>query len=150
MKLLCGAENGMNWFPLMQNAPCSKATYGFREQAFSGNSDRPLSCNFCQYSHYKHWKVGKLHADGTVKELSLRSPRKQFTGDRRHSSKTDSKLYRSVTTRAYGVRKWSLYVPPALTYQYSAFCHTVYLCVPYGSHNKQRLFPQTALTGWAL
>jgi hypothetical protein len=28
--------------------------------------------------------------------------------------------------------------------------HTVYLCVPYGSHDKQRLFPQTALTGWAL
>jgi hypothetical protein len=28
--------------------------------------------------------------------------------------------------------------------------HRVYLCVPYGSHNKQRLFPQTALTGWAL
>jgi hypothetical protein len=28
--------------------------------------------------------------------------------------------------------------------------HTVYLCVPYGSHNKQRLFPYTALTGWAL
>jgi hypothetical protein len=28
--------------------------------------------------------------------------------------------------------------------------HTVYLCVAYGSHNKQRLFPQTALTGWAL
>jgi hypothetical protein len=28
--------------------------------------------------------------------------------------------------------------------------HTVYLCVPYGSHNKQRLFPQSALTGWAL
>jgi hypothetical protein len=28
--------------------------------------------------------------------------------------------------------------------------HTVYLCVPYGSHNKQPLFPQTALTGWAL
>jgi hypothetical protein len=26
----------------------------------------------------------------------------------------------------------------------------VYLCVPYGSHNKQRLFPQTALTGLAL
>jgi hypothetical protein len=25
-----------------------------------------------------------------------------------------------------------------------------YLCVPYGSHNKERLFPQTALTGWAL
>jgi hypothetical protein len=28
--------------------------------------------------------------------------------------------------------------------------HRVYLCVPYGYHNKQRLFPQTALTGWAL
>jgi hypothetical protein len=28
--------------------------------------------------------------------------------------------------------------------------HTVYLCVPYGSHSKQRLFPQTALTGLAL
>jgi hypothetical protein len=28
--------------------------------------------------------------------------------------------------------------------------HTVYLCVPYGSHKKQRLFPQTALTGWAI
>jgi hypothetical protein len=26
----------------------------------------------------------------------------------------------------------------------------VYMCVPHGSHNKQRLFPQTALTGWAL
>jgi hypothetical protein len=24
------------------------------------------------------------------------------------------------------------------------------LCLPYGSHNKQRLFPQTALTDWAL
>jgi hypothetical protein len=26
----------------------------------------------------------------------------------------------------------------------------IYLRVPYGSHNKQRLFPQTALTGWTL
>jgi hypothetical protein len=26
----------------------------------------------------------------------------------------------------------------------------LYLCVPYGSHNKQRLFPQTALTVWDL
>jgi hypothetical protein len=26
----------------------------------------------------------------------------------------------------------------------------LYLCVPYGSHSKQRLFHQTALTGWAL
>jgi hypothetical protein len=24
--------------------------------------------------------------------------------------------------------------------------HTVYLCVPYDSHNKQPVFPQTALT----
>jgi hypothetical protein len=31
---------------------------------------------------------------------------------------------------------------------YSA--HTVYLCVPFGSHNKQRFFPQRALTGCAL
>jgi hypothetical protein len=28
--------------------------------------------------------------------------------------------------------------------------HTVYLCVPYGSHSKQRLFPQTALTCWSV
>jgi hypothetical protein len=28
--------------------------------------------------------------------------------------------------------------------------NTVYPCVPYGSKNKQRLYPQTALTGWAL
>jgi hypothetical protein len=28
--------------------------------------------------------------------------------------------------------------------------HRVYLYVPYGYHNKQRLFPQTALTGCAL
>jgi hypothetical protein len=27
---------------------------------------------------------------------------------------------------------------------------TVYLCLPYFSHSKQRLFPHTALTGWAL
>jgi hypothetical protein len=26
----------------------------------------------------------------------------------------------------------------------------LYLYVPYGSHSKQRLFPHTALTGWAL
>jgi hypothetical protein len=25
-----------------------------------------------------------------------------------------------------------------------------FVCVAYGSHKKQRLFPQTALTGWAL
>jgi hypothetical protein len=28
--------------------------------------------------------------------------------------------------------------------------HTMYLCVLYDSHNKQRLFPQTELIGWAL
>jgi hypothetical protein len=28
--------------------------------------------------------------------------------------------------------------------------HTLHLHVPYESHNKQRLFPQTALTGWSL
>jgi hypothetical protein len=28
--------------------------------------------------------------------------------------------------------------------------HTLYLRVPYGSHNKVRLFPQTALIGWSL
>ena len=28
--------------------------------------------------------------------------------------------------------------------------HTVYLCVLYGSENKQRLFPYTALTDWFL
>jgi hypothetical protein len=28
--------------------------------------------------------------------------------------------------------------------------HTEYLCVPYDSHSKQRVFPQTALTGWSL
>jgi hypothetical protein len=28
--------------------------------------------------------------------------------------------------------------------------HTVYLCVPYGSHSNQRLFPHTALTDLAL
>jgi hypothetical protein len=25
----------------------------------------------------------------------------------------------------------------------------MYLCVPYGSHDKQRLFPETELTGWS-
>jgi hypothetical protein len=28
--------------------------------------------------------------------------------------------------------------------------YELFLCVPYGSHSKQRLFPYTALTGWAL
>jgi hypothetical protein len=28
--------------------------------------------------------------------------------------------------------------------------HTLHLRVPYESHNKQRLFPQTELAGWSL
>jgi hypothetical protein len=28
--------------------------------------------------------------------------------------------------------------------------YTVYPCVPYGPHNKQRLSPKTALAGWSL
>jgi hypothetical protein len=34
--------------------------------------------------------------------------------------------------------------------RYLNLAHKAYLCVPYGSHNKQRLFPYTALTDWAL
>jgi hypothetical protein len=42
-------------------------------------------------------------------------------------------------------------IPPALTLKRTPHsAHTVYLRVSYGSHNKQRLFPLTALTGWAL
>jgi hypothetical protein len=36
-----------------------------------------------------------------------------------------------------------------LLYESMHSAHTLHLCVPYGSHNKQRLFPQTALTGAA-
>ena len=38
-------------------------------------------------------------------------------------------------------------------YQHSQIlrsAHTVYLCVLYGSKNKQRLFPYTALIDWVL
>jgi hypothetical protein len=31
-----------------------------------------------------------------------------------------------------------------------AMRYELYLCVPYGSHSKQRLFPQSALTGLCL
>jgi hypothetical protein len=34
-----------------------------------------------------------------------------------------------------------IYVPRACTLTILHSAHTVYLCVPYGSHNKQRLFP---------
>jgi hypothetical protein len=36
------------------------------------------------------------------------------------------------------------------TLQLCILPYGLYLCVPYGSHSKQRLFTQTALTGWAL
>ena len=41
--------------------------------------------------------------------------------------------------------QWLLYVPPSLR-----SAHTVYICVLYGSENKQRLFPYTALPDWLL
>jgi hypothetical protein len=55
-----------------------------------------------------------------------------------------------------------VYIPSALTktlnsayrlylcVPYGSVRYGLYLYVPYGSHSKQRLFPQTALTGWAL
>jgi hypothetical protein len=39
-----------------------------------------------------------------------------------------------------------LYVPPGLTFTILRSAHTVYLCVLCRSENKQRLFPNTALT----
>ena len=44
--------------------------------------------------------------------------------------------------------QWSLYEPPVYHSQILRSAHTVYLCVLYGSENKQRLFPYTALTDW--
>jgi hypothetical protein len=35
-------------------------------------------------------------------------------------------------------------------YELNLCTHTVYLCVPYGSHKKKGLFFQTVLTCWAL
>jgi len=37
-----------------------------------------------------------------------------------------------------------LYVPSCLTFRDSVFCPCSYLCVWYGSQDKQRLFPYTA------
>jgi len=37
-----------------------------------------------------------------------------------------------------------------LTWKALRSAHTLYLCVLYGSQNKQRLFPYTALTDWFL
>jgi len=45
--------------------------------------------------------------------------------------------------------QWSLYIPQGLTFTNSTFCpHSVF--VLYGSHNKQRLLPCSALTDWLL
>jgi hypothetical protein len=45
---------------------------------------------------------------------------------------------------------WLLYIPQLLAYQNSAFCpHSAAVCL-YGSHNKERLFPQTALKNFGL
>jgi len=52
----------------------------------------------------------------------------------------------------------TVYVPHTGHYMYRQVqrseilrsAHTVYLCVLYGSQNKQRLFPYTILTGWFL
>jgi len=63
----------------------------------------------------------------------------------------------------YMYRQWSLYVPhsghymyrtvvtictASLTFTIPRSVHTVYLCVLYGSKNKQPLFPYTTLTDW--
>jgi hypothetical protein len=46
--------------------------------------------------------------------------------------------------------QWLLvYVPCYLTQELHS-AHTVYFCVPYDSHNKQRLFTKKALNGLAL
>jgi hypothetical protein len=43
-----------------------------------------------------------------------------------------------------------MYVAPrALTYRTLHSAHRVHLCVLYGSHNKQQLFAEIALTGWS-
>jgi hypothetical protein len=56
----------------------------------------------------------------------------------------------SLTRATCSGRLIFLYLSICFKMKSLRFAHTVYLCVPYGSHNKQRLFPQTALTGWAL
>ena len=48
----------------------------------------------------------------------------------------------SLTVEVYKSQRF-LYVPPGLTLK-----TTVYLCVLYGTQNKQRLFPYTALIDW--
>jgi hypothetical protein len=56
------------------------------------------------------------------------------------------------------VRRVELLIGSANSYMYHLlyhseilhFTHTAYLWVPYGSRDKQRLIPYTAITGWAL
>jgi len=52
-------------------------------------------------------------------------------------------IYRTVVTIC--TAQWSIYLPPGLS-----SAHTVYLCVLFGSQNKQRLFPYTTLSDWLL
>jgi hypothetical protein len=69
-----------------------------------------------------------------------------------------SSCYYFILRKYFDQHNWVLTLNPSGYYMYHPLehtkilhsAHTVYLCVPYGSHNKQRLFPQTALTGWAL
>jgi hypothetical protein len=44
--------------------------------------------------------------------------------------------------------QWLLYVPPDLTFKNFSVLSTQCIYVLCGSQNKQRLFPNTALTGW--
>ena len=63
-------------------------------------------------------------------------------------------MYRTVVTIC--TAQWSLYVPYSGHYMYHQFniqqFHVLptqlYLCVLFGSENKQRLFPYTTLTDW--
>ena len=66
----------------------------------------------------------------------------------------------SVFTARYGLNLRVMYInlsKPSGHYMYQQFIIqqfyavlTVYLCILYGSQNKQRLFPYTALTEWFL
>jgi hypothetical protein len=51
-------------------------------------------------------------------------------------------------SRLYPLEHSGNYTSPALILNDSAFCKQKAFF--YDSHNKQRLFPQTALTGWLL
>jgi hypothetical protein len=56
--------------------------------------------------------------------------------------KDDTVSYTKPTGSSINYRLgWDLVIWKFLHKLYSHFVHTMYLCVPYGSHNKQRLFP---------